>query len=94
MKFTLIGSKKSFKIGRGDRFRHGNEMYMLAECSSNNLILISLEDGRRWSSSAIKVVDTLDISDGEWNALTLNSKSEFLLSKNNNEWEISVDTKS
>jgi hypothetical protein len=55
----------------GDKFKYTgfNWKYILARLSNNEVILININNGNRWSN-AVKVVDSHKITESEWEKLT------------------------
>jgi hypothetical protein len=73
--------KKKIKklIAVGDRFvqKAFGDKYILARLQNNEVKLISLANGNRFSDTKVIVFDVHDISPDEWAALTTNCPESF-----------------
>lgn len=62
----------------GDRFRRGNDEFLLACPEMNKAILVSLRDGNRWAN-AIPVKDWLAVTQAELDQMSGSCPGQFIL---------------
>lgn len=67
-------------ISAGDRFMQKSfgDKYILARVQNNEVKLISLANGNRFTDGKIIVSDVHDISEDEWVAITSNCPESFV----------------
>lgn len=78
---TKTKTKKLISVG--DRFMQKSfgDKYILARLQNNEVKLISLANGNRFTDGKIIVSDVHDISEDEWVAITSNCPDSFVRSR-------------